>query len=161
MKPSLEVMFPKLLLGNVNNEGGIYCGGAGDGIPRQRQTKANTTNTLLKATRQIVILRISFIMPRAARPKKIEPLREDTSLEFHVDKCGERYKQMNEKLDNLSKRIEEESKSSDHKFDILFRKVDDIMMKMHENQASQHKMLMGLLVGIVVSIVGAWLTHML
>ena len=90
-------------------------------------------------------------MPRAARTtrKKTEVLSESTSLEFHVDKCGERYKQMNEKLDNLSKRIDEESKSSDHKFEILFRKVDDLMMKMTENQASQNKMLMGLLAGII------------
>jgi DNA anti-recombination protein RmuC len=102
-------------------------------------------------------------MPRAARTtrKKTEVLSESTSLEFHVDKCGERYKQMNEKLDNLSKRIDEESKSSDHKFEILFRKVDDLMMKMTENQASQNKMLIGLLAGIIIAIIGAWLTHMM
>ena len=34
-------------------------------------------------------------MARAAR-KKAEPLSESTSLEFHVDLCGERYKQMNQ-----------------------------------------------------------------
>ena len=99
-------------------------------------------------------------MPRAARSKKTEPLSESTSLEFHVDLCGERYKQMNQKLDNLRKQVEDNKDSSDKKFEKLFEKIDTIYIKIAESKSSQNKMLISVLVAVLTAIIGAIISQM-
>jgi len=98
-------------------------------------------------------------MARAAR-KKAEPLSENTNLEFHVDLCSERYKQMNQKLDNLRKQAEEQKVSNDKKFEKLFEKIDTIYIQIAESKSSQNKMLIAVLVATLTAVIGAFVSQM-
>ena len=98
-------------------------------------------------------------MARAAR-KKAEPLSENTNLEFHVDLCSERYKQMNQKLDNLRKQAEEQKVANDKKFEKLFEKIDTIYIQIAESKSSQNKMLIAVLVATLTAVIGAFVSQM-
>ena len=109
-------------------------------------------------------------MPRAKKEKLhtatqvastyTPPLSESSSLEFHVDLCGERYKQMNQKIDNIRKQLETHKDSSDKKFDKLFDKIDTIYIKIAESRSSQNKMLISVLVAVLTAIIGAIISQM-
>ncbi len=54
---------------------------------------------------------------------------EKESLEAHVDMCGERYKSLNNKLDNLSSRMD--------KFEAMLMEVRDVMNKIRYDRDKQ------------------------
>ena len=95
-------------------------------------------------------------MPR----QKHAPLSENTNLEFHVDLCSERYKQMNQKLDNLRKQAEDQKTSNDKKFEKLFEKIDTIYIQIAESKSSQNKMLIAVLVATLTAVIGAFISQM-
>jgi hypothetical protein len=95
-------------------------------------------------------------MPR----QKKQPLSENTNLEFHVDLCSERYKQMNQKLDNLRKQAEDQKVSNDKKFEKLFEKIDTIYIQIAESKSSQNKMLIAVLVATLTAVIGAFISQM-
>jgi len=95
-------------------------------------------------------------MPR----QKHAPLSENTNLEFHVDLCSERYKQMNQKLDNLRKQAEDQKVSNDKKFEKLFEKIDTIYIQIAESKSSQNKMLIAVLVATLTAVIGAFISQM-
>jgi len=95
-------------------------------------------------------------MPR----QKKQPLSENTNLEFHVDLCSERYKQMNQKLDNLRKQAEDQKTSNDKKFEKLFEKIDTIYIQIAESKSSQNKMLIAVLVATLTAVIGAFISQM-
>ena len=94
------------------------------------------------------------------RQKKHAPLSENTNLEFHVDLCSERYKQMNQKLDNLRKQAEDQKVSNDKKFEKLFEKIDTIYIQIAESKSSQNKMLIAVLVATLTAVIGAFISQM-
>ena len=92
--------------------------------------------------------------------QKHAPLSENTNLEFHVDLCSERYKQMNQKLDNLRKQAEDQKASNDKKFEKLFEKIDTIYIQIAESKSSQNKMLIAVLVATLTAVIGAFISQM-
>jgi|TARA_B100000809_G_C14811435_1_gene413988 hypothetical protein len=92
--------------------------------------------------------------------QKHAPLSENTNLEFHVDLCSERYKQMNQKLDNLRKQAEDQKVSNDKKFEKLFEKIDTIYIQIAESKSSQNKMLIAVLVATLTAVIGAFISQM-
>ncbi len=92
--------------------------------------------------------------------QKHAPLSENTNLEFHVDLCSERYKQMNQKLDNLRKQAEDQKVSNDKKFEKLFEEIDTIYIQIAESKSSQNKMLIAVLVATLTAVIGAFISQM-
>lgn len=79
---------------------------------------------------------------------------EKENLEAHVDLCAERYKMLEDRLDEMKKDFKEDRQIIHDRIDKVKDSISDLRDYLAEQQASQNKIIITSAVAIVVALIG-------
>lgn len=79
---------------------------------------------------------------------------EKENLEAHVDLCAERYKMLENRLDEMKKDFKEDRKVIHDRIDKVKDSISDLREYLAEQQASQNKIIITSAIAIIVALVG-------
>lgn len=79
---------------------------------------------------------------------------EKENLEAHVDLCAERYKMLENRLDEMKKDFKEDRQVIHDRIDKVKDSISDLREYLAEQQASQNKIIITSAVAIILALVG-------
>lgn len=79
---------------------------------------------------------------------------EKKNLEAHVELCAERYKNLDNKLDTVEKRVSDVEKKLDFKMNAMESILDEIKKMITSMQQKRDKQLIAWGIGIISSLIG-------